>query len=156
MVDKSKWFSGTPLEMLGFNLQDAARLQRRNFDRHLHARGVDLTQAQWRSIGIVWKRPGISQTALADILEIQPISVGRLIDRMESAGWMERRPDPDDRRAVCLYVTSKAEPTLKAIKATADDIRSVLTKGINKSDLETAAKVLVTMRANLVDADGGS
>lgn len=153
MVDKSRWVNGTPLEMLGFNLQDCARVQRRNFDRGLAAKGVELTQAQWRSLGIVFKRPGISQTALADILEIQPISVGRLVDRMETAGWMERRPDPDDRRAVCLYVTDKAEPTLKALKATADDIRSVLTRGISKPDLETAARVLAQMRSNLLDGD---
>ncbi len=153
MVDKSKWLNGTPLEMMGFNLQDCARLARRNFDRGLTAKGVELTQAQWRSIGIVFKRPGISQTALADILEIQPISVGRLVDRMEAAGWMERRPDPDDRRAVCLYVTDKAEPTLKALKATADDIRSAMTRGITKTDLETAARVLAAMRANLAEGD---
>jgi DNA-binding MarR family transcriptional regulator len=154
VVDKSKWFSGTPLEMLTFHLHDVARLHRRNFDRNLQGRGVDLTQAQWRSIGVVFKRPGISQSALADILEIQPISVGRLIDRMEASGWIERRPDPDDRRAVCLYVTDKAEPTLKAIKATADEMRAVLTKGITKTDLETTAKVLAAMRENAIAAGG--
>lgn len=148
MVDKTKWFNGTPLEMLGFHLQDVARLMRRNFDRHLQDKGLDLTQAQWRSLGIVGKRPGISQTALADILEMQPISVGRLIDRMESAGWMERRPDPDDRRAVCLYITDKAEPTLITIKSTAADMRALLTRGIDKGELEIAARVLAVMRAN--------
>jgi DNA-binding MarR family transcriptional regulator len=156
MVDKTKWFNGTPMEMLGFNLQDVARLARRHFDRQLHDKGVDLTQAQWRSIGVVSKRPGISQTALADILEIQPISVGRLIDRMEAAGWMERRPDPDDRRAVCLYVTDKAEPTLKAIRSTADAVRAEIMKGIPKADLETTAKVLAVMRANLCACDEGA
>lgn len=150
MVDKTKWFNGTPVEMLGFNIQDTGRLARRVFDRALQDAGLELTQAQWRSLGIVWKRPGISQTALADILEIQPISVGRLVDRMEAAGWMERKKDPDDRRAVCLYVTDKAEPTLKLIKSTADKVRAKFTKGIDKADLETAANVLAAMRANLV------
>ena len=78
----------------------------------------------------------------------------RQIDRMEAAGWIERRPDTDDRRAVCLYVTDKAEPTLKALKATADEMRAVLTKGISKSDLETTANVLAAMRENAIAAGG--
>ena len=135
---------------LSFELHGAARLMRRNFDRGLQERGLDLTQAQWRSLAVVWKRPGISQACLADLLEMQPISVGRLIDRMEASGWMERRPDPDDRRAVCLYVTDKAEPTLKTIKANAEEIRARVTKGVNKADLETTARVLVAMRDNLI------
>lgn len=154
MVDK--WTPTSPVETLGFNMQDAARLSRRYFDRTLHEDGLDLTQVQWRSLGIVWKRPGISQVALADILEIAPISVGRLIDRMEEAGWMERRPDPNDRRALQLFVTDKAEPTLKTIKATADKVRNEITKGISKADLEVASNVMATIRANLIALDGES
>ncbi len=153
MVDKSKWLTGTPVEMLGFNIQDIARLARRDFDRLLQASGVNLTQAQWRSLGIVSKKPGINQSALADILEMQPISVARLIDRMEAAGWMERRPDPDDRRAVCLYVTDMAAPTLKTIKATAQDIRARMLKGVSKADIETTAHVLAAIRANIVEGE---
>lgn len=145
--------NGTPVEMLGFHLQDVARLMRRNFNRRLQLTGLDLTQAQWRSIALVAKRPGINQSTLADVLEMQPISVARIIDRMAAAGWMERRPDPDDRRAVCLFVTEKAEPMLKTIKSTATEMRAELTKDIAKDELEKLAELLIVMRENLIAAE---
>ncbi len=77
---------------LGFLLHDASRLMRKRVDRR--ARTLGLTRAQWRVLAQLRRREGINQSALADILEIENITMGRHIDRLEDAGWVERRPDP--------------------------------------------------------------
>src|SRR5687767_13222468 len=92
---------------LGFLVADVARLLRRSMDRRLQALG--LTQAQWRAIIHLSRNEGMTQATLAESLEIQPITLTRLIDRMESAGWVERRMHPLDRRAVQLYLTSQSQ-----------------------------------------------
>ena len=117
-----------PDQNLGVLVSDIARLLRRNFDRRLQSLG--LSQAQWRALVHVSRNEGLSQTALADCLEIQPITVGRLIDRMEGAGWLERRNHPLDRRAVQLYLTAKCEPILdemyvRAAETVADGVADI-------------------------------
>ena len=99
---------------LGFLLHDVARLLRRNFDRRVQT--LELTQAQWKVLIYLSRNEGIKQAQLAEFLEVQPISVGRLIDRMEAAEWVVRKPDATDRRAFNLYLTDKAEPILKKMQ----------------------------------------
>ena len=111
-----------PDRSLGVLISDVARLLRRNFDRRLQSLG--LTQAQWRAIVHVSRTEGMNQVALAECLEAQPITVARLIDRMESAGWIERRNDPLDRRAVQLFLTPKCQPILEEIHARAAEMMS--------------------------------
>lgn len=106
-----------PERSLGFLIHDVARLLRRNFNRGVQSLG--LTQTQWRAIAQLSRNEGINQVTLADILEIQPISLARLLDRMQASGLIERRPDPRDRRAVRLYLTAEAEPILAALRAQA-------------------------------------
>ena len=84
------------IEKLGLLIHDSARLMRRRFDARASAHG--LSSAQWRLLVRVAKEPGIAQARIAELLEIEPISVSRLVDRMEDSGWIERRPDPADRR----------------------------------------------------------
>ena len=89
----------TPDELkrsFGFLLHDVSRLLRTSFDRH--ARTIGLTRAQWRVLAHLSRNEGIKQVGLADILEIQPITLARLLDRLGADGWVERRPDPSDRR----------------------------------------------------------
>src|SRR5690348_13133430 len=85
-----------PERSFGFLLYDAARLLRRDFDRR--ARRIGLTRAQWSVLANLVRNEGVNQAGLADIMEIQPITLVRLLDRLEEAGWIERRPDPTDRR----------------------------------------------------------
>ena len=88
----------TPNERrFGFLLHDIARLMRKRFDAR--ARESGLTRAQWQVLAFLRVREGVNQAALAEALDLEPITVGRLIDRMEEAGWVERRPDAGDRRA---------------------------------------------------------
>src|SRR5207237_4472081 len=92
---------------LGFLSHGIARLIRKRFDQR--ARGLGLTRAQWQVLAHLARHEGINQAGLAEILEIEPITLGRLIDRMEEAGWVERRQHPSDRRARQLYLTAQAE-----------------------------------------------
>jgi MarR family transcriptional regulator for hemolysin len=136
-----------PDRSLGVLISDVARLLRRNFDRRLQSLG--LTQAQWRAIVHVSRTEGMNQVALAECLEAQPITVARLIDRMESAGWIERRNDPLDRRAVRLYLTPKCQPILAEIHARAAEMMSDGVVGLSASAQKQLFEHLQRMKQNL-------
>lgn len=92
---------------IGYTITDVARLMRTVFERRVRALG--LTRAQWLVIARVRRRPGLSQSEIADLLEIEKASAGRLIDRMQAKGWLERRDDRNDRRVYRVHLTRKAE-----------------------------------------------
>ncbi len=137
----------TSLENLGFMLQDVARLMRREFNRRVEE--MELTQAQWRALAILSRNPGMWQCHLADMLEMQPISVARLIDRMQAAGWVERRADKGDRRAMQLFLTKESVPTLKRLKKHGAGCRGDALRGISTAEQEQFMSVLLKMRANI-------
>jgi MarR family transcriptional regulator for hemolysin len=143
-----------PDRSLGVLISDVAKMLRRSFDRRLQSLG--LTQAQWRAIINISRTEGMSQTALADCLEIQPITVGRLIDRMESAGWVERRGHPLDRRAVQLYLTPKCEPILNEIHSRASDMMAECVTGMPAAAQTQLFENLQRIKRNLVTADAKS
>src|ERR1700688_2035352 len=105
----------------GFLVNDVARLFGRRFD--LNGRRLGLTRAQCRTLGYLARNEGINQAGMADLLEIRPMTLARQIDRMEEAGWIERRPDPTDRRARRLFLTAKARPILGRIWNVANEPR---------------------------------
>src|SRR6202166_4762880 len=105
----------------GFLVNDVARLFGRRFDRN--GRRLGLTRAQCRTLGYLVRNEGINQAGLADLLEIRPMTVVRQIDRMEEAGWIERRPDPSDRRARRLFLTEKGSRVLSRILSVATETR---------------------------------
>ena len=113
---------------IGYTITDVARLMRTVFERRVRALG--LTRAQWLVIARVHRRPGLSQSEIADLLEIEKASAGRLIDRMQAKGWLERRDDSSDRRVNRLHLTKKAERIHGAIwplaEATVDEALSDL------------------------------
>jgi MarR family transcriptional regulator for hemolysin len=113
---------------IGYTITDVARLMRTVFERRVRALG--LTRAQWLVIARVHRRPGLSQSEIADLLEIEKASAGRLIDRMQAKGWLERRDDRSDRRVNRLHLTKKAERIHGAIwplaEATVDEALSDL------------------------------
>jgi DNA-binding MarR family transcriptional regulator len=143
-----------PDRSLGVLISDVARLLRRSFDRRLQSLG--LTQAQWRAIINVSRTEGMSQTALAECLEIQPITVGRLIDRMESAGWVERRSHPLDRRAIQLYLTPKSQPILEEIHARATDMMAESVSGVSAAAQKQLFDNLQRIKQNLATAEAKS
>jgi DNA-binding MarR family transcriptional regulator len=98
---------------IGYVITDVARLMRTVFERRVRAAG--LTRAQWMVITRVRRQPGLSQSEVADLLEIEKASAGRLIDRMEAKGWLQRRDDASDRRINRLHLTAAAERLHAAI-----------------------------------------
>jgi MarR family transcriptional regulator, transcriptional regulator for hemolysin len=108
---------------IGYTITDVARLMRTVFERRVRA--VGLTRAQWLVIARVHRRPGLSQSEVADLLEIEKASAGRLVDRMEVKGWLKRRADGSDRRVNRLHLTPAAERLHARIwpiaEATVDD-----------------------------------
>jgi DNA-binding MarR family transcriptional regulator len=131
----------------GFLLYDSARLLRRDFDRR--ARAIGLTRAQWSVLAHLSRNEGINQTGLADILDIEPITLGRLIDKLEDAGWVERRLHATDRRVYLLYLTPKVRPVIEQIRALAAETKAVALAGISAEEQERVVAILARIRANL-------
>jgi MarR family transcriptional regulator for hemolysin len=136
-----------PSASLGFLLSDTARLLRRRFEQR--ARALGLTRAQWQVLAHLARNEGIRQVGLADLLDVEPITLCRILDRMEEGGWVERRPDPTDRRARLLFMTDKARPILAKMRALADDIYAEALEGLPPSTREQLIAGLQHLRANL-------
>ena len=136
-----------PQDALGFVLSDVARLIRRNFNRRVQKLG--LTQAQWQVLAYLARNEGVRQIQLADSLDMQPISVARIIDRMQASGWVERRPDPTDRRAFNLYLTAQANPILEQMWDQGAITRAEALKNIPAADQDQLLRTLLRMRENL-------
>jgi len=132
---------------LAMAVHELARAMRRAFDRR--ARALGYTQSQWRVLWAIGKSEGTSQAALAESLEMQPIAVARIVDRMEEAGLVERRPDPTDRRALKLYLTPQAGPTIEVLRGIADEMLGIASTGISVEQREHVLAVLQAMRGNL-------
>jgi DNA-binding MarR family transcriptional regulator len=132
---------------IGFLLADISRLLRQDFDRRV--RDLGMTQAQWRALAHLAREEGMNQAALAERLEVKPISIARLIDRMEAANWVLRKADSSDRRATLIYLTPKAKPILDELEARAEQARNALLQGIAASDRKRLIATLEQMKANL-------
>ena len=130
-------------EYIGYVLSDVARLIRTVFDRRV--RDIGLTRAQWLVLTRLYRRPGASQTELADMLEIDRASAGRMIDRMQKNGWVERRADDGDRRINRLHLTAdarRAHTDMWAIaEATVDDALAPLSAAERDQFTRLAARV---------------
>jgi DNA-binding MarR family transcriptional regulator len=143
----------TPEHSLGFLLHDVARLMRRNFNRR--ARHIGLTQAQWQALAHLSRREGINQVMLAELMEIQPITLARLIDRLEEAQLVQRRPDPADRRAVQLYLTEVATPLIETMWDLAAETRTEALAGLPDDARQQMIEALKHMRHNLIAREAG-
>ena len=100
-----------------FLIYDVAQLVRRQADQR--ARAYGMTRAQWAVLARLEREPGITQSQLANLTDVEPITIGRLVDRLEANGLIERTPDPDDRRIWRLRLTLKTAAILKRIAAVA-------------------------------------
>jgi MarR family transcriptional regulator, transcriptional regulator for hemolysin len=136
----------------GFLLHDIARLLRKRYEQR--ARPLGLTRAQWQALSQLQRREGINQSGLADLLEIEPITVARLVDRMQEAGMVERRKDPADRRAHRLFLTGRGRPMLEHGRALADAVYAEAFAGVAAADRERLIDLLLHVRGNLSDRRG--
>jgi len=137
----------------GFILHDVARLLRTTFDRRM--KGLGLTRSQWWVLLYVFRSDGATQSELADMLEIEKASLGRLIDRLEAKGWLRREGDANDRRAKRVYLTEAVDPAMKAMRAAAAELRSEALMGLSVADQERFVDTLLSVKGNLLRAENG-
>jgi DNA-binding MarR family transcriptional regulator len=131
-----------------FLLHDVARLIRVDADKRARAHGM--TRAQWGILIWLERQPGLSQKELAEILEVEPITVARLIDRLETRGMVERRPDPRDRRIWRLHLRAPAYPMLREIDQQRTLMRELVTDGLDDESLEIMTEVLLKMKTTML------
>ncbi len=139
------------IDRLGFLIHDAARLLRKRFEAKGSAYG--LSAAQWRLLVRLVKDEGVAQARLAELLEIEPISVSRLLDRMEEGGWIERRQDASDRRVRIIFPTDKSREAFAAIKSVAGEVYDLALAGLSAEEKRTLVKSLNAIITNLSDGE---
>ncbi|MDJ0390621.1 MarR family transcriptional regulator [Roseomonas sp. E05] len=135
---------------LGFVLHDVARFLRKRFEQR--ARCLGLTRSQWQVLAFLAPNEGIHQGGLAELLEIEPITLARLLDRLEGNGLVERRQHPTDRRVWQLYLTAKAHPMLARMRQIGDRTRAEALDGLSQAEREELLRLLLAMRKNLTAA----
>jgi MarR family transcriptional regulator for hemolysin len=131
-------------------LTDVARLVRTQADRRARAHGM--TRAQWMILVRVRRRDGMTQRELAEILEVEPITVGRLVDRLAARGLVERRADPADRRVWRLHLTPAADPVLAEIDQVRIAFDTEITGGLTTEQRAAVIEALLLMKSNLLAA----
>jgi DNA-binding MarR family transcriptional regulator len=139
--------STTDKTTFGILVTDVTRLMRKHFDRR--AVRFNLTRAQWRALKRLSHSEGMTQSDLAEMIEMEPIAVGRVIDRLQKAGFVERRADPQDRRAWRLYLTDRAHAVVDDMDSISSGLFRDAQKGISAADLKTMISVLGRMKDNL-------
>ena len=136
-----------PEANVGFLLHDVSRLMRASFDQR--AQSLGLTRAQWRVLVHLGPRQGLNQAALAEILELDVVTLGRHIDRLERDGWLERRRDPADRRAWRIFLSEAARPTLERMERLAAETQTAALAGLSDEERERFIDMLVRVKATM-------
>ncbi len=134
-------------DSLAILISDSARLLRRRFDARARCLGV--SRAQWQVLFALSRNEGINQAGLAEALDVETITVGRMVDRLEEAGLVERRADPADRRAWRLHLTARAHPILDELRGVADTVMAETFAGIGEAEQAAVTAVLTRVRSNL-------
>lgn len=132
---------------LAFLINDVARLLRRAFDQR--AQSCGLTRAQWQVISFLFHNEGSNQAAVAEALDVEPITLSRHIDRLEALGYVSRSPDPSDRRARLLRLTDSVKPLLDQMKEIGTEVLTASLTGVDEAETERLIAALTQMRANM-------
>lgn len=139
-----------PKRRLGFLINDVARMLRTLADQR--AREFGMTRAQWAVLVRLEHSEGLKQSALAEMLDIQPITLTRLVDRLCESGMIERRPDPNDRRAKLLYLTPAARPLMAQLNAAGEDVMNTALARISDPDVRHMIANLELARETIREA----
>ena len=129
------------------SLSQVARLMRRHFDER--ARAIGVTRPQWQVLTLVGKHEGINQGGVADLIEVEPITVGRMVDRLQESGLIERRSDPADRRAWRLFLTERGRGLLGQLQPCGAATASLALEGVSAEERALLHDILERMRGNL-------
>lgn len=135
------------MENLGSILSDTSRMMRREFDAR--ARAIGVTRPQWQVLSTLMRHEGVNQGKLAEYLDVEPITVCRMVDRLQEAGLVERRPDIADRRSWNLYLTPRARDLLAQLRPLADVMIEEALEGIDSVERATLQRLLEKLRVNL-------
>ena len=136
--------------IVGFLLHDVARLMRRRFEQR--AIRLGFTRAQWQVLVHLAQNEGIHQAGLADILEVEPITLVRILDKLQARGLVERRQHPNDRRAWLLYLTPEAHPSLALLRIIGDTTRAEALAGLDEPERDALVRALTLLKSNLAEA----
>lgn len=128
-------------------MSDVSRLLRRRFDERARKSGA--TGAQWRTLKVLERHEGLNQGKLAEHLEVEPITLCRMVDRLEESGFVERRRDPADRRAWQIFLTDKARPVLEDLKNIGGGVIEEALDGFTARQRDEFIGSLNAIRANL-------
>ena len=131
----------------GFLLHDVSRLMKTMFDRR--GRDLGLTRSQWWVLTMLYAKEGVTQSELADFMDLEKPTLGRLLDRMQEKHWIERRPDSLDRRVNRLYLTEKVQEIMRALRKTAADVRKDALGDLVEVDRENFIDTLIKIKNNL-------
>ena len=134
------------METVPFEIGETSHALRKAFDRL--AVGLGVTRAQWKVLFKLTRTPGLRQVELADMLDLEPITLCRIVDRLEEGGLVERSRDPEDRRAWRLHVTAKAQPLIDKLQAVGADLVEQAFSGIDPRDIQITRQVLARVREN--------
>jgi MarR family transcriptional regulator, transcriptional regulator for hemolysin len=132
----------------GFLINDVARLMRTTYDRRV--RELGLTRSQWWVLTLLFRNDGVTQSELAELLEIEKPTLGRLLDRLEAKGWVRRAHDSRDRRAWRVHLTDAVEPAMRKLRKVAAELRSDALAGLSAQERERFIDTLLAVKANLV------
>ena len=135
------------MENLGSMLADTSRLLRRSFD--VRARDIGVTRAQWQVLTTLLRHEGVNQGGLAELLDVDPITVCRMVDRLQDAMLVERRADPADRRSWRLFLTPRAHDLLAQLRPLADALIEEALAGIDLAERDLLRDLLDRVRENL-------
>jgi DNA-binding MarR family transcriptional regulator len=134
-------------ETIGTVLAHVARLLRRNFE--VRVRDIGVTRPQWQVLSLLSFNQGINQGGLAELLEVEPITLGRMVDRLQESELVERRADPADRRAWRLFLTSKGGEVLDRLRPFVDETYEIALEGVSDDQRTIMITTLDRMRTNL-------
>ncbi|MDO9411549.1 MAG: MarR family transcriptional regulator [Pseudolabrys sp.] len=137
---------------IAFTIMDVARMLRTYADQRAREHGI--SRAQWTVLMRIDRTEGLKQSELADILDLQPISLTRLLDRLAENGLIERRPDPNDRRANRLYLLPAARPMLDELAGIGTDMMKTVLEGLDTKAVERMLGELDLVKDNLRAAIG--
>ena len=137
------------LDSAGFGplVRDISRLIRKRFEKK--AIKLGLTQSQWAVISHLVQHEGINQATLAEMMDIEPITLVGLLDRLQKAGWVERRPNPTDRRAHLLYLTKRVNSIIDEMESIKAQVRKEAFAGVPAQQEQLILQTLQRIRSNL-------
>jgi len=136
-----------PDRNFGFLVHDVARLLRTEFDRRVRSMG--LTRSQWWVLVHLFRHDGVTQSELAEILDIEKASLGRLLDRLESNDWIQRVACEQDRRAKRVFLTDEVTPAVKDMRDRGAELRRDAMAGLSREERERFVDCLLHIKANL-------